>query len=188
MGGDTGTRERILRAARRRLRDEGYHHTTLRTVAADAGVDVALVPYYFGSKRGLFAAALELPRIPSDALRVALAHDAAHLPEALLRTVVQTWDDPHAGTQLRLVVADVVAGGSGGHAFQEYIEREVHAHLVAALGGRRATERAASAVAVIIGLVFGRYVLVLGPFAQMSADDVVRTLGPVMRAALSPRR
>ena len=35
---------------------------TLRSIAAAAGVDVALVSYWFGSKRGLFAAALELVR------------------------------------------------------------------------------------------------------------------------------
>ena len=36
----------------------------MRAVAEGAGVDVALVPYYFGNKDGLFAAALELPVDP----------------------------------------------------------------------------------------------------------------------------
>ena len=38
---------------------DGYERTTLRAVAADVGVDPALVIRYFGSKQDLFAAAAE---------------------------------------------------------------------------------------------------------------------------------
>src|ERR1700739_4907811 len=59
------TRADILAAARRRFGAEGYERTTLRAVAADVGVDAALVIRYFGSKQNLFAAAadfaIELP-------------------------------------------------------------------------------------------------------------------------------
>src|ERR1700751_3825725 len=59
------TRADILTAARRRFGAEGYERTTLRAVAADVGVDAALVIRYFGSKQDLFAAAadfaIELP-------------------------------------------------------------------------------------------------------------------------------
>lgn len=187
-GGRTDARERILRAAQQRLRREGYDRTTLRAVAADAGVDVALVPYYFGSKSGLFGAALALPRVPSEVLRAALAGDPTRVPEQLLRAIVRTWDDPRSGTPLRTLVGEVLRHEEGRRSFEEYIEREVHGRLVEALGGRHATERASAAVAVVVGLVFTRYVLALTPFAAMSEDDVVRTLAPSMRAALAPRR
>jgi AcrR family transcriptional regulator len=39
----------IRDAARARFLAEGYQSVTLREVAADAGVDVALISYYFGS-------------------------------------------------------------------------------------------------------------------------------------------
>ena len=48
-----------LLAARRRFGSEGYERTTLRAVAADVGVDAALVIRYFGSKQDLFAAAAD---------------------------------------------------------------------------------------------------------------------------------
>lgn len=44
------TRADILSAARRRFAAEGYEGTTLRAIAADVGVDAALVIRYFGSK------------------------------------------------------------------------------------------------------------------------------------------
>lgn len=52
------TRAALLKAARSRFADRGYDATSLRDVAADAGVDAALVVRYFGSKEDLFAAAL----------------------------------------------------------------------------------------------------------------------------------
>jgi AcrR family transcriptional regulator len=59
------TRADILSAARRRFGAEGYERTTLRAIAADVGVDAALVIRYFGSKQDLFAEAadfrIELP-------------------------------------------------------------------------------------------------------------------------------
>jgi AcrR family transcriptional regulator len=53
------TRAALLAAARSRFADLGYNATSLRDVAAAAGVDAALVSRYFGSKDELFAAALD---------------------------------------------------------------------------------------------------------------------------------
>jgi AcrR family transcriptional regulator len=56
------TRADILAAARRRFGAEGYERTTLRAIAADVGVDAALVIHYFGSKQDLFAEAADFSR------------------------------------------------------------------------------------------------------------------------------
>ena len=42
--------------------------TSISAVAADAGVDAALVHHYFGTKRQLFAAAIHLPIDPMEIL------------------------------------------------------------------------------------------------------------------------
>src|SRR5260370_38436231 len=61
----------ILAAARSRFGSDGYERTTLRAVAADVGVDAALVIRYFGSKQDLFAAAsdfrIEIPDLYGEA-------------------------------------------------------------------------------------------------------------------------
>ena len=64
--GAPDTREAIRLAARARFLADGYQAVTLRKVAADAGVDVALISYYFGSKVGLFGAAMALPVNPAE--------------------------------------------------------------------------------------------------------------------------
>ena len=52
------TRTELLRAARVRFARDGYRSTTVRDIAADAGVNVALISRYFDSKDGLFEACL----------------------------------------------------------------------------------------------------------------------------------
>jgi AcrR family transcriptional regulator len=53
------TREQILAAAREVLAADGYTGTSTRAVAERAGVQLSLVHYHFGGKRGLLAAVLE---------------------------------------------------------------------------------------------------------------------------------
>ena len=95
-GGDSGTREAILAAARARFGDYGYDGATIRGIAADAGVDAALVHHFFGTKERLFAAAMRLPVLPSELLAAALAAGAQDpgqsLGEHMLRTVLGAWD------------------------------------------------------------------------------------------------
>src|SRR3954470_9711171 len=52
------TRQALLQAAHSRFVRLGYDRTTLRDVAADVGVNLALIKRYFDSKEGLFKAAL----------------------------------------------------------------------------------------------------------------------------------
>ncbi|WP_162527186.1 TetR/AcrR family transcriptional regulator [Sphingomonas solaris] len=53
------TTEAILRAAQRLFAAKGYTTTGVREIAAEAGVNSALVRRYFGSKEGLLRAAIE---------------------------------------------------------------------------------------------------------------------------------
>src|SRR5690606_41572748 len=54
--GTGDTRESILDAAEDLFSKHGFYGVTIRQVAGEAGVDTALVHYYFGSKRELFDA------------------------------------------------------------------------------------------------------------------------------------
>ena len=62
--GDSGTREAILSAAKQSFAEQGYAGTSLRALARTAAVDPALITHFFGSKDGLFEAALALPLDP----------------------------------------------------------------------------------------------------------------------------
>ena len=55
------TRAAILEAARRGFADRGHDATSIRAIAAEAGVDPGLVMHFFGSKDRLFQAAVGWP-------------------------------------------------------------------------------------------------------------------------------
>ena len=55
-GGGADTRDLILDAAEDLFSKHGFYGVTIREVAREAGVDTALVHYYFGAKRELFDA------------------------------------------------------------------------------------------------------------------------------------
>ena len=66
--GNSDTRDRILASARELFARNGIDRTSIRAVAAGAGVDAALVHHYFGTKQQLFAAAIHLPIDPMTVL------------------------------------------------------------------------------------------------------------------------
>src|SRR3954465_4642556 len=53
------TRVLILEAARRRLVEQGYANLSVRDIAADAGVNHALIGYHFQGKQQLVLAVLD---------------------------------------------------------------------------------------------------------------------------------
>lgn len=53
-----GTREQMLRVAERLFSLHGFEAVSIRQIVDEAGVNIAMVKYYFGSKDGLFEALL----------------------------------------------------------------------------------------------------------------------------------
>lgn len=52
--GESNARQQLIDAARQRFTAQTFESVSTRMIAADAGVDAALIRYYFGSKGGLF--------------------------------------------------------------------------------------------------------------------------------------
>jgi AcrR family transcriptional regulator len=68
----TETRERILDAAERLFAQQGYSGTSLRTIIAEAQVNLAAVHYYFGSKGALLEAVFLRRAEPANQERLML--------------------------------------------------------------------------------------------------------------------
>lgn len=178
--GNPPTRALITEAARGLFLQHGYRGTTLRAIAAEVGVDQALISYHFGSKKGLFGEVMQLQCAHSFAVAVALEGDPAGLPGRLLRAVTDLWDNTEFNL-LSLQDEDLM------RVLREYLEHEVLGRIAEYLGGPDATERATAAVTVIGGLIFTRYLNPLPSSARLTAAEVQRILGPSLRAALQSR-
>jgi AcrR family transcriptional regulator len=181
--GHPPTRERIAEAARELFLRHGFRRTTVRAVAARAGVDSALIIYHFGSKQGLFAEAMRVTCSHTLNLATVLDGPADGLADRLLRSVTDSWDatDP-IENRLAIHDEDVMC------ILHDYLENEVIGGLAEYLGGPDATERATAAVTLIGGLIFTRYINPLTPIATMTPRALRRTLGPPLHTALYPRR
>jgi AcrR family transcriptional regulator len=186
--GRPNTRAQVLDVARRRFLAEGYQAVTMRSVAAEAGVDAALLSYFFGSKKGLFGAALALPANPPEVLRAALPGDPATLPERVLRALLRAWDDPEQGPALRVLVLTAIEEPEMGRLLTEVLEREMVARIADHIGGAQPMPRAAAFGAQLAGVVLARYLLRVEPLASMPPDELVRHLAPGLRAALAGPR
>jgi TetR/AcrR family transcriptional regulator len=56
---ETSTRERILDAALGAFAEQGFDAASTRAIAARAGVNLGLIPYYFGGKQALWREAVD---------------------------------------------------------------------------------------------------------------------------------
>jgi AcrR family transcriptional regulator len=176
--GDSDARAQILAAARKLFAEHGFDGTTLRAVAREAGVDGALPSYHFGSKGDLFAAALELPVSPRDALAGVLAeaeHDA--IATQLLTTLVGIWDVVGGGP----LAALLRSATSQEQLLQGFLKSEILPLLRTAIDGDDAELRAAGAASQVMGLVMARYVLGIEPLASAAPEDVVATIAPSLQ-------
>ncbi|MFD9397525.1 TetR family transcriptional regulator [Streptomyces sp. NPDC060011] len=183
--GSPDTRAAILDVARRRFLEDGYHAVTLRSVAGEAGVDLALISYYFGSKKGLFGAALALGANPAEILaQVAEDGDLSTFPERVLHQVLAVWDDPVSGPPLLAMLKSAIDDDGFGELVKEAVEREIVERIAGLVPGRDARQRAASFTAVIGGLIATRYLLRLEPIVSMSVEEVIRFVSPQLRQAL----
>ncbi|MEE3064983.1 MAG: TetR family transcriptional regulator [Actinomycetota bacterium] len=184
-GPTASSRERILAAARHYFFTEGYQAVSLRRIAGEAGVDVALIAYYFGSKRGLFSAALSLPANPLELLRDALDGDVDALAERVLRRLLTTWDHPTSGPPLRALMTAATSQENFNVLVSEAASADICDAVASRLGGPDAEARAAVFTTQTLGLVFSRYVLRVEPIASWPMDTVVAVIAPRLQQVLS---
>jgi AcrR family transcriptional regulator len=182
--GTPDTRAAILAAARARFGEKGFAGTTIRAVAADAGVDAALVHHYFGAKDDLFLAALELPVDPRVAIAPALADGPDGAAERMLRVFVGVWDDP-ANTPVFVALARTLLDPSASHLMRDGFLPVVLQPVGRTLGLDRPELRMSLVASQMLGIILSRYVLELEPIASMHAETLVATYAPTFQRYLT---
>ncbi|MBN1629098.1 MAG: TetR family transcriptional regulator [Thermoleophilia bacterium] len=183
--GQTATRQRILESARELFAAVGYDQTSIRGVAEKASVDPALVMHYFGSKDGLFEAAIDWPFDMDDAVRHVFEGDPATMGERLVRMVCERWEDETTRHPLTVILRNAVQREEAATLMTEFVERQIVGQLVKRSKDPTAALRGSLAHSVILGLVMVRYLERLEPLASASIDEVVRAAGPTVQRYLA---
>jgi AcrR family transcriptional regulator len=175
------TRAALLAAARLRFARDGYEATNLRDIAADVGVNVALISRYFGSKAGLFqtVVAFDRDRIaqtmqgPPEQLGERLLNsvlvDPAGSDHDLFVTLLRSSDHPAAAQYMRnlldLLTADLTSKTT-------LADADLRADLVAAL---------------LTGMVVLRRLLDKAPLADATADALLPYFQRILSVLLEDR-
>ncbi len=183
--GDSGTREAVLAAAREAFGMQGYGATSLRAVARTAGVDPALVLHFFGSKDGLFEAAVELPLDPATVVQGLLAGDRDGLGERIVRTFLGVWDGTPGQGPMLAMLRSAVSHAEAAAMLRELLLRVILLPVARGAGGDNPERRAGLLASQVAGLAVTRYVLAIEPLASATADELAPMIGPTLQRYLT---
>ena len=131
--GRTNTRQDVLDAARQVFAERGYQQASLRTIAAEAGVDAGMVRHFFGDKAGLFRAAMELPIDPAVVLPALLGPGLDGLGERVVRFFLAVWEEPAARGPFLALIRSVSGHEESAAMFREFVTEQVLVRIAGAL-------------------------------------------------------
>ncbi|PRH79828.1 TetR/AcrR family transcriptional regulator [Streptomyces solincola] len=187
--GETRTRAAILDAARTCFAERGYDATSLRRIAAEAGVDQALLHHFYGTKENLFLQALELPARMREAIGAAARGPRDGLGERLVRAHLTVWEDLSARPALLTLVRSAPVHQAAAAHLRENLGGVLGAALAEPIGGGEDARLRANLVATqLIGLSLTRYILALEPLADADADTVAGLYSPALQAVIDADR
>ena len=183
--GGPDTRALILDAAREQFAALGYDRTTMRSVAARAGVDPALIHHYFGTKDGLLAEALMLPVDPATLL-AGLDADPSHAGVHVVRRVVGLWEaDVSARRRWVGLYRTSISHEHAAEVLRDVLGRTILQAVADVAAPDRRPLRAALIGSRLGGLVLGRYVQGVPAERDASPEELVAAIGPVVQHYLT---
>ncbi|WP_373156123.1 TetR/AcrR family transcriptional regulator [Mycobacterium marinum] len=183
--GTSNTREHILTCARELFALNGLDRTSVRSVAAAAGVDAALVHHYYGTKQQLFAAAIQIPIDPTAVLEQIVETPVDELGLKLPSVLLPLWDS-ELGTGLIATLRALMAGTEPNLArsfLQEVVTSEVGSRVDSPTGTGRI--RAQFVASQLLGVVMARHIVKIEPFASLPADQVAQAIAPTLQRYLT---
>jgi AcrR family transcriptional regulator len=183
--GDNETRELILGAARARFGRSGYEGATIRGIAADAGVDPALVHHFYGTKERLFVAAMHFPVVPSDALHDLAAVKRSRLGEAIVRLFLEIWDEPDARSTMIGLLRSAANNEDAARMLRQFVSGAILGQLKDAVAAPDVDLRVSLVASQVVGLAFTRFVVKLEPIASASRDEIGAAIGPTIQRYLT---
>jgi AcrR family transcriptional regulator len=180
--GNPDTRDAILAAAREAFAERGYDATSIRAIAASAGVDPALVHHYFGNKEQLFIATVAMPIDPREFLPQVVAGGKDEVGERLVRTFLSVWDSPvgHAGAAL---LRSAMSSEWTARLLREFLVTQILRRVMKLidLDPAEAPLRMTLVATQMAGLAMVRYILKIEPLASAPREVIVAAMAPTVQ-------
>ena len=152
-------------------------------IAAEAGVDPALVLHYFGSKEQLFVAVHELPFSPEDAESAIFDGDLDGLGERIARFYLSALavPDSPAVSLLRAAATHAAAADM----LKTFIEMTLMGPGLEVVKTPEARLRMSLVASHLLGVLFGRLILSMPELATCDIEDIIRPLSDTFQRYLT---
>ena len=179
--GSPNTQEQILAAARESFAVLGYDRTSLRGVAASAGVDPALVRRYFGSKEALLVSALAIALTPEMSLASLLESDIDKVGEGLIEYFLSVWESKPGREILIATLRSACTNEAAAAILRGYLAEHVLGLLSQIAHMPDSEARAAAIASQIVGLAIVRYVVKIEPLVTASGQQLKEIFAPTLQ-------
>jgi AcrR family transcriptional regulator len=164
---------------------DGYAGATLRSIAAEAGADPALVHHYFGTKAGLFREALGSVISAPEILTAAVDGDGDHVGERLAAHFLILVGEPDAPGPLVGLIRSALASDEAARLLRRFVVAEILELVAGVAAGDHARQRAAMCGSQLLGVAVARNVLGLDPLVAMDFPTLTRILGRALHDHLT---
>lgn len=178
--GKADTRNVILAAARRLFADAGYDQTSVREVAAAAGVDPAMIRHYFGSKAELFRATMGWPFRPDQIASQVLGGERDEIGERLTRVFFEAWEQQDSRAPLLAILRGAATHVESANLVRQFIHGQVYSHIAASLDEPDAELRIDLAMAQLLGIAYLRHILQVEPIASTPVEELIKQVAPAI--------
>jgi AcrR family transcriptional regulator len=182
--GTPETRDTILAVARRRFASRGYDATSLRSIAAEAKVDPALLIHYFGTKDELFAAATGMPAGLPELFGSLTGLPVHERVQALIGTYLQLVDSDKSRNAILALVRSAVSNDRAAAMLREFLAAELLPVIAGLTGSPDARLRASLVAAHLIGIAMLRHVLRVQPLARATPEEIIALVTPAIEQYL----
>jgi AcrR family transcriptional regulator len=175
------TRQSILAAARRLFAERGYESTTIRAVAAEVGVDASMVMRYYGSKSGLFSAAVDVDLYLEGVSDVPFSQLGMRIANHFLTR----WEGELSDEVTTLLMRSATTNPEAAERMRGIFDTQITRLVESVVPDSTAPQRAALICSQLLGLAFTRYVIKLTPIATMEVEALVDLIAPTLHSYLT---
>jgi AcrR family transcriptional regulator len=152
----------------------------MRAIAQEARVDAALIHHFYGSKEGVFAAAVGDAFRPGEILQAISAPGPGTVGERLVRSCLSLWDEPERRAPMLAVIKSAVTHDDTARLMRDFVTTQVIGQVVEANATVGKELRTALIGSEVIGMLIARYVFSIEPMASMAGEALSEFLGPVI--------
>ena len=182
--GSGSTRQEVLDAARARFARDGFAATTIRGVAADAGVDASQVMQFFRSKDELFAAVMAVPASALARFDTAFEGPDEHLGERVVRAYLSAWEGAADESEpLMAMLRGAITNEHASAQLRDFIQSRL-VHGTERRGGDDAMLRAGLAASMLVGVITSRRIIGVPVLVEADLEQLVATVGPAIQQVL----